>query len=145
MGARPDDVHTRYASQLAVHPELADELAVPSLYDESLRFAARRGLPVPDDVLWHGAASRDEPDERIEQTWLEVYRAPDRYRTVLLLAEGLMETAYRFSCWRAAHLLVVERILGRKHGTGGTSGVPWLRAVNERRFFPELWSVRTLL
>ena len=79
----------------------------------------------------------------IEAAWLDVYRAPSEYREEYLLAEGLIELAFQFSQWRATHLLGVERMIGGKPGSGGTDGASWLRHINDHRFFPELWSVRT--
>jgi tryptophan 2,3-dioxygenase len=81
----------------------------------------------------------------VEAVWLAVYQNRVRWPQAHRLAEALAELSYQFALWRANHLLVVERMLGSKPGTGGTSGLNWLRKVNEHRFFPELWSARTRL
>ncbi|MGW5518575.1 tryptophan 2,3-dioxygenase [Nocardia africana] len=131
MGNRDSAALALSADTLAAYPELTRELSEPSLYDEVLRFLGRRAaLPSGDDV---------------ERLWVRVYHEPDRYPVEHRLAELLTDIAYEFSRWRATHLLVVERMLGRKRGTGGTTGVEWLRQVSEHRFFPELWSARTQL
>ncbi|NJQ03817.1 tryptophan 2,3-dioxygenase [Streptomyces sp. PLAI1-29] len=134
---RPDD--------LAAFPELRAELERPSLYDEVLRHLARSGLPVPEHLTDRDPAARYEPDEGMEKVWMAVHRDPDGHRAAYDLAEHLLEVAYQFSHWRATHLLVVERMLGGKRGSAGTDGAPWLRAINEHRFFPELWTMRSLL
>ncbi|SEG83597.1 tryptophan 2,3-dioxygenase [Thermomonospora echinospora] len=134
---RPED--------LRLYPELRAELDSPSLYDEALRFLRREGLPVPADALDRDVTRTHRADERIEQVWAQVYRDPAAHPAAYRLAEHLLEVAYQFSHWRAAHLLVVERMLGGKRGSGGTDGAAWLREINEHRFFPELWTMRTLL
>jgi tryptophan 2,3-dioxygenase len=132
-------------AHLDLYPGLRAELEAPSLYDETLRMLHRRGLAVPAQILDRDVREQYEPDKLIEDAWLTVYRDPAKYQDVYLFAEGLIEVAYQFSRWRATHLLVVERMLGSKHGSAGTEGVPWLRRISEHRFFPELWSSRTLL
>ncbi|GAB3123766.1 tryptophan 2,3-dioxygenase [Streptomyces calidiresistens] len=133
------------SADLDAFPQLRAELDRPSLYDEVLRFLARSGFPVPEHLRTREPASRYEPDEGVEKVWLAVYRDPDGHRAAYDLAEQLLEMAYRFSHWRATHLLVVERMLGGKRGSGGSDGAAWLRTVNEHRFFPELWTMRSVL
>lgn len=132
-------------ADLESFPELRAELARPSLYDEALRFLARHGHPVPERVTGRDPAAPYEPDEAVEQVWLRIYQGPRGQRVAHDLAEQLLEVAYQFSRWRASHLLVVERMLGGKRGSGGSDGASWLRAINEHRFFPELWTMRSLL
>ncbi|NEA50180.1 tryptophan 2,3-dioxygenase family protein [Streptomyces sp. SID10815] len=127
------------------HPTVLAELARPSVYDAALRHLARRGFEVPADFVNRPPEEQHEEDPRVEDVWLEIYRHPDRYRDAHRLAECLTEVAYQFSHWRATHLLVVERMLGGKSGTGGSDGAAWLRTINEHRFFPELWTFRTRL
>jgi tryptophan 2,3-dioxygenase len=127
------------------HPLPLDELGRPSLYDVALRFLAGQGFAVPIACLERAPESQHEPDDRVEDVWLEIYRNPGRHRDAHRLAECLLEVAYQFSHWRSTHLLVVERMLGGKHGTAGTDGAAWLRVINEHRFFPELWTFRTRL
>ncbi|RAY12761.1 tryptophan 2,3-dioxygenase [Actinomadura craniellae] len=127
------------------YPQLRAEFERPSLYDEALRFLDRHGLPLPAATLDRDVTRQYEPDERVERAWQQVYADPAGHPEPYRLAEHLIEVAYQFSHWRAAHLLVVERMLGGKRGTAGTDGARWLREVNEHRFFPELWTARTLL
>ncbi|WP_280376993.1 tryptophan 2,3-dioxygenase [Nocardia wallacei] len=133
------------SAQAGRYPDLRAELAAPSLYDETLRFLARRGHAVPDTLCARDFREQYAAHPAVEDVWLRIYRAPRSYPDEYRVAELLTEVAFQFSHWRATHLLVVERKLGRKPGTGGTDGVDWLRAVNEHRFFPELWSMRTRL
>lgn len=143
MGNRPR--HQVEAAYRDGHPLLRAELARPSLYDATLQHLARQGFPIPADCVEKPPAQQHEPSARVEDVWLEIYRHPDRHPAAHRLAECLLEVAYQFSHWRATHLLVVERMLGGKSGTGGSDGAPWLRTINEHRFFPELWTFRTRL
>ncbi|MFJ1455362.1 tryptophan 2,3-dioxygenase [Nocardia sp. N2S4-5] len=133
------------SAQADRYPDLRAELSAPSLYDETLRYLARRGHPVPESLCTRDFREQYAPDPAVEDVWLTIYRAPRSHPDEYRVAELLTEVAFQFSQWRATHLLVVERKLGRKPGTGGTDGVDWLRAVSEHRFFPELWSMRTRL
>lgn len=142
MGNRPAG-HAR-AARADGHPRVRDELARPSVYDAALGHLARLGYDVPQAVLTR-ARDQHEPDVGVEEVWLTIYRDPSRHRAAHRLAESLTEVAYQFSHWRAAHLLTVERMLGGKGGTGGTDGASWVRAANEHRFFPELWTFRSRL
>ncbi|MEU6083135.1 tryptophan 2,3-dioxygenase family protein [Streptomyces sp. NPDC047108] len=133
------------SSDFDAFPELRAELDRPSLYDEVLRFLARTGLPVPEQLTTRDPSTPYEPSDEVEKVWLTVHRDPEAHRVLYDLAEQLLEVAYQFSHWRAAHLLVVERMLGGKRGSGGSDGAAWLRTVNEHRFFPELWTMRSAL
>ena len=121
------------------------ELARPSLYDAVLGHLARQGFEVPASCLERAPDEQHEACPAVEDVWLEIYREPARHREPHRLSECLLEVAYQFSHWRAAHLLVVERMLGGKGGTGGTDGAAWLRTISEHRFFPELWTFRSRL
>jgi tryptophan 2,3-dioxygenase len=140
------------AALIAVHradpPALARleaALAEPSLYDEVLRLLARRGLPLPEDVLTRDFSRPHRPRAEIEAAWLAIYRDVDTHWDLYDLAEKLVDLEDRFQQWRFRHLKTVERIIGMKGGTGGSSGVPFLARALDLRLFPELWSLRTKL
>jgi tryptophan 2,3-dioxygenase len=115
----------------------------PSLYDESLRLLARRGLPVPAS---HTARDWREPypaSDEVEAAWLQVYRQPEQHWDLYQLGEELTDLEDAFRLWRFRHLTTVERIIGFKRGTGGTSGVGYLRKMLDVVLFPEIWKLRT--
>jgi tryptophan 2,3-dioxygenase len=115
----------------------------PSLYDESLRLLARRGLPVPathTDRDWKQPYA--ESDE-VEQAWLTVYRDPQRWFDLYQLGEELTDLEDAFRLWRFRHVTTVERVIGFKRGTGGTGGVSYLRKMLDVVLFPEIWKLRT--
>lgn len=127
------------------HGELEEFLNRPSLYDEALQLLARRGLPLPKAAIERDWRLPYTPSPEVEQAWLTVYRDVDKYWDLYDLAEKLVDLEDRFQQWRFRHMTTVERIIGRKTGTGGSSGVPYLAKALSLRFFPELWSLRTQL
>ncbi len=124
---------------------LEDELKNPSLYHEVLRYAARQGFEVPDFVLGTAQTKPHSADARITQLWSAVYLDTAKHWTLYELAEKLVDIEDYFRRWRFNHVTTVERIIGFKRGTGGTSGVNYLRRMLEVELFPELWNVRTEL
>lgn len=129
------------------HPIIAKDvgaaLVEPSIYDESLALLARRGFPIPDDKLTRDFSQPYVSDPRVTDAWRLVYRDVEKHWDLYELAEKLVDVEYRFHLWRFSHMKTVERILGAKRGTGGTSGVAYLRKAMDLRFYPELWDVRT--
>ena len=117
----------------------------PSLYDESLRLLARRGLDVPAQATERDWTAPYVASDGVEQAWLVVYRDPQRHWDLYQLGEELVDLEDAFRLWRFRHVTTVERIIGFKRGTGGTSGVGYLKKVLESVLFPELWRARTSL
>ena len=120
-------------------------IAAPSLYDDALAQLAKAGLPVPAEVLNRDVTQPYEPSEAVEAAWLEVYRDTERWWPLYQLAEKLVDLDDALLTWRHKHVVTVERIIGRRQGTGGTDGVGYLVETLKRRCFPELWSLRTKL
>jgi len=118
-------------------------LAAPSLYDEAIRLLSRKGFDVgeeADRTDWR--ETRTESD-KVFAAWQTVYRDPERYWMLYELAEKLVDFEDYFRRWRFNHVTTVERIIGMKRGTGGTSGASYLKKMLEVELFPELWHVRT--
>jgi tryptophan 2,3-dioxygenase len=138
------------AMMLTPHEQRPDLLAkvrsvfeAPSLYDESLRLLARRGLAVPVSHLERDWTRPYEESDGVEQAWLAVYRQPDAHWDLYQLGEELMDLEDAFRVWRFRHVTTVERLIGLKRGTGGTGGVAYLRKRLDVVLFPELWRLRT--
>jgi tryptophan 2,3-dioxygenase len=128
-------VGNKNAAMLAPHLDRPARLAevqaafdAPSLYDEACALLQRRGL-----------------DGDVEDRWLAVYRDPQQFWELYQLAEELVDLEDAFRLWRFRHVTTVSRIIGDRRGTGGTSGVGYLRSMLDVVLFPELWSVRTRL
>ncbi len=117
----------------------------PSLYDEFLRLLSRRGLPVPAEVLERDVSQSYEPCEALLPVFKTIYENTSKYWDLYEMCEKLVDVDEQWGLWRFRHVKVVERIIGFKRGTGGTDGVNYLRSIVDRRFFPELWDVRTVL
>ena len=115
----------------------------PSLYDESLRLLARRGLAVPASHLERDWTRAYEASDGVEAAWLLVYRDPDAHWDLYQLGEKLTDLEDAFRLWRFRHVTTVERVIGFKRGTGGTSGVGYLRKMLDVVLFPEIWKLRT--
>ena len=137
------------AAMLQPHAHRPDLLArvqaaheSPSLYDESLRLLARRGLLAREvaERDWAAPYSASEP---VEQAWLAVYRDPDAHWDLYQLGEELTDLEDMFRLWRFRHVTTVERVIGFKRGTGGTGGVSYLRKMLDVVLFPEIWKLRT--
>jgi tryptophan 2,3-dioxygenase len=115
----------------------------PSLYDESLRLLARRGLPIPATHTQRDWTQPYVESAEVEQAWLTVYRDPERQWDLYQLGEELTDLEDAFRLWRFRHVTTVERIIGFKRGTGGTGGVSYLRKMLDVVLFPEIWRLRT--
>ncbi|HET9672893.1 MAG TPA: tryptophan 2,3-dioxygenase family protein, partial [Actinomycetota bacterium] len=125
----------RFLDDLAASPEerarLERRLREPTLWDGFCALLERHGLPMP-------------PEDRERRSASLVAMARDQ-RELFAVSEGLLDHDEQVARWRALHVLMVEREIGAKSGTGGSSGVAYLRTTLGKRFFPELWELRSAL
>lgn len=129
----------------AIHAELTALLEAPSLYDEFLRHLARRGLPVPLACVERDWTQPYVRNADLVSVFKTIYDDPERWWDAYEMAEKLVDVEESFQLWRFRHLKTVERTIGQKMGTGGSSGVGFLRRALEHQFFPELIDVRTVI
>jgi len=129
----------------ATHAALSALLLALSLYDEFLRHLARRGLPVPAACVERDWSAPRATSDELVRVFKIVYDDPDRWWDAYEMAEKLVDVEESFQLWRFRHLKTVERIIGHKPGTGGSSGVAFLKRALDHRFFPELIDVRTVI
>jgi tryptophan 2,3-dioxygenase len=129
----------------ATHAELDALLHAPSLYDEFIRHLARRGLPVPRECLERDVTEPHRRDAGLTEVFREIYADPARWWDAYDICEKLVDVEESFQLWRFRHMKTVERIIGHKRGTGGSSGVAYLRGALDHAFFPELIDVRSLI
>ncbi|HEX7063917.1 MAG TPA: tryptophan 2,3-dioxygenase [Bacillales bacterium] len=134
-----------YKKDPELHERLTDALHEPGLYDVSIEALARAGFKINPAVLKRNYTEPYQADPSVEAAWLEVYRNVEQYWDLYELAEKLVDIEDWFQQWRFRHMKTVERIIGHKPGTGGSSGVGYLKQVLDHRFFPELWDIRTQL
>lgn len=115
----------------------------PSLYDEFLRYLARKGHAIPREVLDRDVTQRHTPNPAVVDAFRLIYEQPERHWDAYEMCEKLVDIDEAQILWRFRHIKVVERVIGFKRGTGGTAGVSYLRHIIDDAFFPELWDVRT--
>lgn len=144
LGNRQRYMLRPFAEQPAHHARLAAILDAPSLYDIALAALAERGLLAPSALRLRYDAP-PEASEAVLAAWLAVYRDTRAHWDLYYLAEKLVDVEDNFRRWRFNHVTTVERLIGQKTGSGGTSGVGYLRRALDIVLFPELWQVRTHL
>jgi len=134
-----------FRQEPTVHAELDALLHAPSLYDEFLRHLHRRGLPVPADCLQRDFTLRYMLHPDLVPVFKTIYDDPRQWWDAYDMCEKLVDVDESFQLWRFRHMKTVERIIGHKTGTGGSSGVNYLKRALDYPFFPELIDVRTVI
>ena len=127
------------------YENLAEVLKQPSLYDGALHYLHQVGLPIPIDRLERDWSEPYTFSQGVHDAWKVVYDDTENRFQEYHLAEILVDIEYDFQLWRFKHFKTVERIIGSKTGTGGSSGVSYLKLAIDRYFYPELWEVRGAL
>lgn len=120
-------------------------LEAPGLYDEFLQYLARFGHAVPQQHLQRAWSLPHVSDPDLLPVFENIYENTDRYWREYALCEDLVDVESQFQLWRFRHMRTVMRIIGFKRGTGGSSGVGFLKQALELTFFPELFEVRTMI
>jgi tryptophan 2,3-dioxygenase len=145
LGNKNERLAQAHANLPHVWPQMEAALHAPSLYDGVIALLSIRGLTIDPSMLSRDWSLPYAAHESVEQAWLTVYQRSRTDNQLYELGEALIALDDQISQYRWRHFTSVSRIIGEKPGTGGSAGVGWLRHVTEHRFFPELWSVRTLL
>ena len=127
------------------YAELREVLNQPSLYDGAIHYLNRVGLHIPATCLKRDWSKPYTFNQGVHDAWKTVYGNTESYFEEYHLAEILVDMEYDFQLWRFKHFKTVERIIGSKTGTGGSSGVRYLKLAIDRYFYPELWEVRAAL
>jgi tryptophan 2,3-dioxygenase len=143
LGNKSHDMVKVFAHDPEAHAALTTLLFQPSLYDEFLAYLARQGYAVPAGCLDRDWSQPHHSDPGLVEMFASVYAAPERHWGVYETCEELVDVEDNFQQWRFRHLQVVQRTIGHKTGTGGSSGVDFLRRALDLTFFPELYEVRT--
>ena len=145
LGNKNADMLRVFAHDTAGQAALRDVLQAPSLYDEALRYLARRGYPVPPRHLERDWSEPHAFSPDLVPVFEKVYEDARGNWDAYHLCEDLVDIETQFQLWRFRHMRTVMRIIGFKKGTGGSSGVGFLRQALELTFFPELFEVRTVI
>ena len=132
-----------FAADPAAEALVREALEAPSLYDEFLRLLARSGFDVPAAILDRDPREPWTFQPALVPVFRQVYESADTPWGIYEACESLVDVEDNFQMWRFRHLLTVQRTIGFKTGTGGSSGVGFLRRALDLTFFPELYAVRT--
>ena len=124
---------------------LTEAHQAPSIYDVTINALARAGLPINPELLTRDYRVNYGGDDSVAQAWKTIYMNINQYWDLYQLGEKLVDIEDCLQQWRFRHMKTVERIIGFKVGTGGSSGVNYLKQVLDHCFFPELWDLRTNL
>jgi tryptophan 2,3-dioxygenase len=122
---------------------LSEALATPSVYDEFLRYLHRHGHDVPVEILQRDVTLPYRFNADLVPVFTNIYDHAEKFWEAYETCEELVDLEENFQLWRFRHLKTVERTIGVKRGTGGSSGVGFLRKALDLTFFPELYAVRT--
>lgn len=145
LGYKTKHILKIYEQDSVLHELLTKAHQAPSIYDVAIQALAKAGFQVNPTVVNRDYSVTYGGDESVANAWKEVYQNVEKYWDLYQLAEKLVDVEDWLQQWRFRHMKTVERIIGFKQGTGGSSGVNYLRKVLDHRFFPELWDLRTNL
>jgi tryptophan 2,3-dioxygenase len=125
-----------------VYGELSRVLNERGLYDVVIRKLSEVGFDIDGDMLERDFSLPYQANESVQAAWHKIYSNPDKYFELYELAEKLVDIEDAFQNWRFKHMYTVQRIIGNRRGTGGSSGVPFLKKAIDTSFFPELFALR---
>ena len=145
LGNKNADILKVHEATPFAYKELSDILGKSSLYDEVIRKLSESGFEIDRSVLDRDVSLHYERNDSVLQAWLKIYRNSEQFFELYELAEKLVDIEDAFQQWRFKHMYTVQRIIGHKKGTGGSSGVTFLKKALETSFFPELFELRTEL
>lgn len=145
LGNKNADMLAVFAHDPAAQAQLREALLTPSLYDEFLRHLHRRGFAVPAECVQRDWTLPHVFNAGLIPALKIIYENHETHWEAYALCEQLVDVEELFQLWRFRHMKTVERIIGFRRGTGGSSGVGFLRKALDLTFFPELLQVRTEL
>lgn len=143
LGNKSHSTMAVYEHQPEWYAKLVSAMAAPSLYGEFLMYLARRGMPVPKHAIDRDFGENRDEDDEVVAVLRTIYENRSTHWSRYEACEALMDIANNFQFWRFHHMKTVERIIGHKAGSGGSSGVMFLKKALDIEFFPELLRVRT--
>ena len=143
LGNKSHSTMAVYEHQPEWHAKLVSAMAAPSLYEEFLIYLARHGMPVPRHAIDRDFSETRDEDDEVVAVLKTIYENRSTHWSRYETCEALMDIANNFQFWRFHHMKTVERIIGYKAGSGGSSGVTFLKKALDIEFFPELLRVRT--
>lgn len=145
LGYKTEHILKIYENDKALASVLQKAYESPSIYDVTIEAISRTDININKDLLNRDYTQNYAGDPTVKEAWKTIYNNSEEYWELYELGEKLVDLEDKFQQWRFRHMKTVERIIGFKKGTGGSSGVHYLKSVLEHSLFPELWSLRTEL
>ncbi|MDY0406117.1 tryptophan 2,3-dioxygenase [Virgibacillus sp. 179-BFC.A HS] len=145
LGYKTRHILKIYEKDERIHQLLEEAYQKPGIYDVSIKALHRAGFAINPDLLTRDFSKPYDRDPSVAKAWKAVYLDVETYWDLYQLAEKLVDIEDWLQQWRFRHMTTVKRIIGFKKGTGGSSGVNYLKNVLDHSFFPELWELRTQL
>lgn len=142
LGLRNDVYLKFYKEDERAHKILSEAIQGPSIYDEFLKFFARKGLAVPKEVLNRDYSKAYEENDDLAKEMAKIYDNPVKYNELYEVLEVMMNVDQKLLLWRYRHVQMVRRVIGITMGTGGSMGVQYLQSTLNKLAFPEIWKAR---
>lgn len=139
LGAKTTDNLDRFSGNPREHANLSRRFVEPTLWDAFIRLVARSGHPIPVHALERDLTEPIAESEEVQSALVDVYRTDPSLATI---CEALIDLDEGIQEWRYRHVMMVQRTIGSKMGTGGSSGAEYLRSTLFKPAFPDLWAIR---
>jgi tryptophan 2,3-dioxygenase len=139
LGNKRPEVFLSFPEGSEPRKRLEMRLSTLSLWDAFMRFLSRQGYPIPTEALQRDFSKPSVPSEAIQAALVDIY---SKESGLSLFCEMLLDLDEKFQEWRYRHVKMVERIIGAKQGTGGSTGVEYLKTTLSNPCFPDLWTIR---
>lgn len=140
LGHKRREICERFPEPSETRQRLEKRLRNPTVWDAFLRGLARSGYDVPEEDLGRDYTQPITPSPRVQKMLIGIYSGSS---AIVGLCELLLDFDEGFQEWRYRHVKMVERMIGDKHGTGGSEGIGYLKTTLFKPFFPDLWAIRT--
>jgi len=145
LGNKNVDMLKMFPKESQSYTDLFSVLDSPSIYDVFLQHLSKMGYAIPDVCVERNWQDPHQFNDDLVQVFVEIYKNTNKNWDAYALCEQLVDVEQSFQMWRFRHMKTVERIIGFKKGSGGSSGVSFLKKALDLTFFPELLDVRTHL
>ncbi|HTI41330.1 MAG TPA: tryptophan 2,3-dioxygenase family protein [Vicinamibacterales bacterium] len=142
LGAKSEAAIARFPEGSRAREALTQRYHAPTLWDAFVHYLAREGYRVPDALLSRDVTAGPEPSTDIQNILIDIYRGDAKNAE---LCERLVDLDEGIQEWRYRHVKMVQRTIGTKHGTGGSSGAAYLATTLAKPLFPDLWEIRSHL
>jgi len=146
LGLKDEKFLKYFSTEQMAMANLIEAMHEPTIYDRMLHFFARRGFNIPEEVLQRDVSKLYVANDDVAQEFLKIYDNPSAHYDLYMVLEAMLDLDEQLTLWRYRHVAMVERMIGIRPGTGGTeSGAKYLQSTLNKRCFPEIWNVRSMM